>query len=139
MKLGVVKIENYVISRKGHVSCTTEIVGGVEVSNVKEIVINNIKHEKNADGSWTQHGRRRDIKIDHEVMVRKVQNADLNRKRFDVWASGYTINIKDKKLNDGISYTMKIKEASPKPSNFGSAKDVVKTTNSNPPSYGIFK
>ena len=85
MKLGAVTFYN----QKGQ----PLVFGGIEVSNIKEIVINHVIHTKNSDGTWTQNGSKRKITIPHELMVRKVKNLTRNTDRFSTWISGYTINI----------------------------------------------
>ena len=98
MRLGTVKVVGFQVLSNGEVKQTVQTVGGIEVSNVKEIVINNIVHEKNGNGTWTQFGTKRKIIIKHEAMVNKIHNASANSDRFDVWVSGYTINVKDRSL-----------------------------------------
>ena len=69
------------------------VFGGIEVSNINEIVINHVVHTKNSNGSWTQQGSKRKIEIPHEVMIHKVKNASRNTDRFNTWVSGHTINV----------------------------------------------
>ena len=77
--------------------CTLS-VGGVQIHNLKEIVINRVIHTKQPDGSWIQKGKNRDIKIPHSTMIHKAKNAARNQMRFDVWQSGSTLNIAAKNL-----------------------------------------
>jgi hypothetical protein len=73
-------------------------VGGIEIANITEIVINFVVHTKESDTTWIQKGHHRNIVISHDDMIRKARSAIRNTKRFNFWVSNNTLNIKDHRL-----------------------------------------
>jgi hypothetical protein len=102
MKLGTVKVIALTLDKRGNISKKTSWQGGVEVANCREVVINGTVFIKASDNHWTQKGKKRSLPISHEALMYRIKAMDHNRKRFNIWVSGHTVNVVDKKLKESV-------------------------------------